>query len=94
MPYIYDAQAEALLAGRPIPDASNAGELNFLFSSIAAKYLRENGLKYSTLNDIVGALDSAKAELQRRVVGPYEDTKLMEPKRVDPYKDWIDPYKD
>jgi hypothetical protein len=30
------------------------------------------------VNDVVGALDGAKAEFQRRVVAPYEDKKIRE----------------
>jgi hypothetical protein len=33
---------------------------------------------YALLNELVGALESAKAEFQRRVVGLYEDTKAAE----------------
>ena len=36
------------------------------------------GLRYEHLNAVVGALDSCKAEFQRRVVAPYEDKKAGE----------------
>lgn len=55
-----------------------AGELNFAFTQIAILYMRNNGLCYQTINDIVGALEGAKAEFQRRVVAPYEDQKIKE----------------
>ena len=32
---------------------------------------------YALLNELVGALESAKAEFQRRIVGPYEDMKRL-----------------
>ncbi len=56
----------------------NAGELNYLFSVIAKNYIDTKGLRYQYINDVVGALDGAKAEFQRRVVGPYEDEKIEE----------------
>ena len=38
-------------------------------------YLEAKGESYKTINDIVGALEGAKAEFQRRIVAPYEDKK-------------------
>lgn len=73
MPYITQPQRVALMRlGR----ADNAGELNYLFTFIVNTYLMRNGLKYQTINDVVGALEGAKAEFYRRVVIPYEDTKV------------------
>ena len=57
---------------------NSAGELNYLFTSAALEYLESRGLNYQTINDIVGALEGAKAEFQRKVVGPYEDKKIIE----------------
>jgi hypothetical protein len=56
----------------------NAGELNFVVSTFVANYIRETGLKYAHLNEMVGALECAKLELQRVVIGPYEDLKIAE----------------
>ena len=53
-----------------------AGELNYQFTNLMQDYVRRNGLTYQTLNDVVGALEGAKAEFQRRVVAPYEDIKI------------------
>lgn len=81
MPYL-DPRIRALLdaalpkAGEWIPDAP--GELNYVFTKTLLDYLKEKGLSYQTINDIVGALEGAKAEFQRRVVAPYEDTKIQE----------------
>jgi len=54
----------------------NTGQLNYTITCIIRGYLAQHGKKYQTMNDIVGALESAKAEFQRRVVGPYEDSKI------------------
>lgn len=70
MPYIPDYQRVDLLRN---PVASTAGELNYLFTQLALKFVETRGLKYETLNAIVGAFESAKAEFQRRIVAPYED---------------------
>lgn len=56
----------------------NAGELNFIVSSFIANYIRAKGLKYANLNEMVGALECAKMELNRVIIGPYEDEKIQE----------------
>lgn len=76
MPYITrQARAEILSGAR---DFKTVGELNFLVTACAHFYVKQHGLNYQTLNDVVGALESAKAEFQRRVVAPFEDAKIAE----------------
>lgn len=74
MPYILHQDRFPL---RPIAskDARFSGELNYQFTCVLQDYIGANGLSYQTINDIVGALEGAKAEFQRRVVAPYEDAK-------------------
>jgi len=54
------------------------GDLNYLITNLIDIYMARKGLNYTHLNDVVGALESAKAEFQRRVVAPYEDSKIKE----------------
>jgi hypothetical protein len=54
----------------------NAGDLNYLLSSFIDNYLNRKGLKYANVNEMVGALECAKMELNRVVIGPYEDEKI------------------
>ncbi len=83
MPYILAADRAKL---KPAADAivaaitadTVAGDLNYLISLMAKAYIDAKGLRYEHLNAVVGALDSCKAEFQRRVVGPYEDKKIAE----------------
>jgi hypothetical protein len=56
----------------------NGGDMNFAFCTIVDEFIRQKGLRYQNISDIIGALDGAKAEFQRRIVGPYEDQKLAE----------------
>ena len=56
----------------------NAGELNFVVSTIISNYIKKKGLKYQHINDVIGVLDSAAKEFYRRVAAPYEDTKIKE----------------
>lgn len=74
MPYINEEARKRLLFG----DVETAGELNYEFTQLALAYVDHKGLNYQTINDIVGALEGAKAEFQRRVVAPYEDGKIHE----------------
>ena len=56
----------------------NAGELNFLVSTFIANYIKTKGLKYAVVNEMIGALECAKLELNRVIIGPYEDIKIAE----------------
>ena len=83
MPYILSTERDKL---KPATDAAaavidkntTAGDLNYMISLMAKAYIDAKGLRYEHLNAVVGALDSAKAEFQRRVVAPYEDKKIAE----------------
>lgn len=73
MPYIVEQRRkEIMVSGSPI----TAGELNWTLTMMIKGYLLRQGTCYQTINDIVGALESCKAEFQRRVVNPYEDEKI------------------
>lgn len=76
-PYIDRHWRERL---RPGADAAaeTAGQLNYQITELILAYQFHQGLCYQTINDIIGALEGAKAEYQRRVVGPYEDAKLLQ----------------
>jgi hypothetical protein len=75
MPYITKARRRAI-SGDYGETPADAGELNFVITQKIAEYVYRHKLRYQTINDVVGALEGAKAEFQRRVVGPYEDTKI------------------
>lgn len=78
MPYIKDTNdlRDEIKSGfiNPI----NAGELNFRITMIVDEYIRERGKSYNTLNEVIGVLECVKLELYRRIVAPYEDTKIAE----------------
>jgi hypothetical protein len=76
MPYIKQERRDAILAGAKPQDA---GELNFAISTLVDNYLKDKGgIRYSHLNEVVGAMDCAKLELYRRIAAPYEDKKIEE----------------
>jgi len=56
----------------------NAGEINFVVSTFIANYIKAKGLKYAVVNEMIGALECAKLELNRVIIGPYEDIKMAE----------------
>ena len=72
MPYIPQKNRDELLTR----NADNAGELNFQFTQIALQYLKDKGMNYNNINDIVGALVCCQHEFIRRKVNDYEDTKI------------------
>lgn len=74
MPYIKYSDRDTL--ADPQMTMSNAGELNYMLTKLVDEYMYENGKSYKSMNDIVGALECAKLEIYRRIVGPYEDKKI------------------
>lgn len=49
------------------------GELNYLITRLLNDQINRKGLKYATINSLIGTLECAKLELYRRIAGPYED---------------------
>lgn len=75
MPYIKDenrAKFDAIINVRP----TNAGELNYVITSLAVQYMHDTGLNYSKINEVMGVFACAQQEFYRRVAAPYEDTKV------------------
>lgn len=75
MPYIKEHRRIYIDDGY-IPEV--AGELNYLVTKAINTYIIRHGLSYQICNDIVGALENAKDEFQRRIQHPYEDKKIEE----------------
>jgi hypothetical protein len=63
----------------------NAGHFNYVITRLIHDYINVHGLKYETINSIIGVLECAKLELYRRVASPYEDMKRA--KNGDVYDD-------
>ena len=77
MPYIKQDNRRVVDTVLEVPVMENAGELNYVLTKVIKDYLQQFGSSYQTMNDIVGALDGAKVEFQRRIVAPYEDSKIQ-----------------
>lgn len=80
MPYINPERRASLVAS---DWPCTAGELNFVLTRTILGYWLDGDIKgnkknYQRINDIIGALECAKAEFYRRVVVPYEETKRAE----------------
>lgn len=76
MPYIKQkdrTKFEQIVEALKFASPQTPGELNYLFSMIAAGYVASKGLNYQNVNDVVGALEGAKLEIYRRIASPYED---------------------
>jgi hypothetical protein len=73
MPYITKEAKEHLEAGKPI---LNPGNLNYLITMLLIRYWRNSPQNYQAINDVVGAVEGAKLEFVRRIVNPYENTKI------------------
>ncbi len=58
-----------------------AGDLHYDIARLIDAYLFARPGKpfnYQACNDVIGVLACAQAEVYRRIIGPYEDTKIEE----------------
>lgn len=76
MPYI-DQVVRAILDSR-CRTPNTVGELNYCITQLVKQYQALKGLRYQTINDVLGALEGAKQEYYRRVAIPYENAKMAE----------------
>jgi hypothetical protein len=81
MPYIRKEDRDRLqpFTG-PMQDLEikTAGELNYLVTLLAHRFLNQKPENYQSYNDAMGALEGAKLELYRRHISSYEDDKIVE----------------
>ena len=78
MPYINDqndGRKEAWDDFYNLGEIEDPGSLNYLITEVITTYLTYHSWSYATMNDIVGALECAKMEFNRRIMVPYEDYK-------------------
>ena len=80
MPYIKQEDRERIVKanGRLVntDGPQNSGELNFAITFLCDRYIKNRGLSYQAINDCLGAMAGASAELYRRLAVPYEDQKI------------------
>ena len=84
MPYITQSKREEispyikdLLSYIDNADTITSGHLNYIITLII-KHIYNRNISYQSANDIVGALEGAKAEFQRRMLAPLENSKIKE----------------
>lgn len=83
MPYIKEEDREKIyiepssgveaISLKPI---STPGEIQYAIAKLVQTYIARNGLNYQNCNDVMGALAGAQMEFYRRIVAPYEDSKI------------------
>jgi hypothetical protein len=74
MPYLAQKQRKVVEDLGP----SQPGELNYAITRMIYTYMLRKGKSYTTMNEIVGALECAKHEFERRIMDPYENQKRYE----------------
>jgi hypothetical protein len=77
MPYIEDKQIREALIHRELTPITD-GELNFLITYLCHNYTLNHGLRYDTINAVIGVLNCVKSEYYRQIAAPYEDKKKKE----------------
>jgi hypothetical protein len=77
MPYLRQEEKSVInncFVGSFCPE--NAGQLQYAIAQMIDNYHLKYGRNYRNCNEIMGALNGANQEYYRRVVAPYEDTKI------------------
>ncbi len=75
MPYVNKEKRRYLDDGGA---PTTPGDLNYEFTQLMLDYVKKEGRSYATINAVIGALECAKAEFYRRLVVPYESSKIVE----------------
>ncbi len=75
MPYILPSQRK----DRDL-HSSSPGNLHYIISQAINQYLTAGDRvpNYTLINDVMGVLACAQAEVYRRIAVPYEDQKILE----------------
>ncbi len=76
MPYIEPGLRPAIDSGRMVP--RNVGELTYAMTRLALNYVEQQGTSFTVFAAVLAALDATAREFYRRMVAPYEDTKIEE----------------
>lgn len=82
MPYI-DHEKAAHVEREEFAD--NVGALTYRLSFVAADYLEARGVSFTSVAEVSAALRATALEVERRIQAPYEDSKIAEAGRVDPF---------
>jgi len=66
-------------------EIGSAGELNYVITRLAARFLLNSGLNYEGINAVSGVLQKVAAEFDVRVTRPYEELKIWQNGDVQEY---------
>lgn len=79
MPYILKVQRRKATRENP----TDVGQLNWGITKLVDDFLTmlrqessDEKVHYEHMNNLIGAMECAKLEIYRRVIAPYEDTKI------------------
>ena len=72
MPYILKDRRSCLV---PAGKVETIGELNYMMTALAVRYIRDHGLGYEQINAVMGVFACAAQEFYDRVAKPYEAKK-------------------
>jgi len=79
MPYISTPRREAFALAKNTLKSTRLdtpGELVYMFCYMVDLYLSQRMTNFENLNAVIGAFESAKLEVYRRLVAEYEDQKI------------------
>jgi len=89
VPYISPARREAFALARNTIKSTrldSIGELEYMFCWMADLYLSQHIVNFENLNAVIGAFESGKLEVYRRLCADYEQKKMET--KGDVFKQW------
>jgi hypothetical protein len=73
MPYIKEADKEALAANHPM---LGPGDLTYLIQQLLKRYWINSPQNYRVISEILGSIQGARFDFEQRIVKDYERLKL------------------
>lgn len=66
------------------PYIEDKGDLNFTICHLTGNLILRSGISYEKISNWINGVENAGVELTRRILFPYEDTKIEENGDVEP----------
>jgi RNA processing factor Prp31 len=61
-----------------VDNIENSGDLCYVIYKLLKNLTEKQGIRFSTMSSLISEVECAKLEYYRRIVAPYEDTKISE----------------
>jgi hypothetical protein len=89
MPYINQRDILKKKIDELLPYIVSKGYLNYLICELTGQIILRSGLSYTNIFEWIDAVHDAECEMRRRLLEPYEDSKIEEFGDLDSFEEII-----